>query len=113
MKEIKERARVKEGNGISSLEFLSASRLYDCCSLIEKDRAWEPCGLCVQTSSCPTCSEAIHRQEWDAGVTEVARRNNIIIEWFGLEVTLKTIQFQPPCCRQGRLPLDQAAQNPA
>ena len=34
-----------------------------------------------------------------------------IIEWFGLEGTLKLIQFQPPCHGQGHLPLDQVAQN--
>jgi len=34
-----------------------------------------------------------------------------IIEWFGLEGTLKIIQFQPPCHGQGHLPLDQVAQS--
>ena len=35
-----------------------------------------------------------------------------IIEWFGLEGTFKTIMFQPPCYRQGHLPLDQVAHSP-
>ena len=35
-----------------------------------------------------------------------------IIEWFGLEGTIKIIQFQPPHYRQGHLPLDQVAQSP-
>jgi len=34
-----------------------------------------------------------------------------IIEWFGLEGTLKIIWFQPPCHKQGHLPLDQVAQS--
>jgi len=34
-----------------------------------------------------------------------------IIEWFGLEGTLKLIWFQPPCREQGHLPLDQVAQS--
>uniref|UniRef100_A0A8C3PLQ6 Uncharacterized protein n=1 Tax=Calidris pygmaea TaxID=425635 RepID=A0A8C3PLQ6_9CHAR len=35
-----------------------------------------------------------------------------IIEWFGLEGTLKIIEFQTPCHGQGHLPLDQVAQSP-
>ena len=35
-----------------------------------------------------------------------------IIEWLGLEGTFKIIWFQPPCYRQGHLPLDQAAHSP-
>jgi len=35
-----------------------------------------------------------------------------IIEWFGLEGTFKIVLFQPPCYRQGHLPLDQVAQSP-
>jgi len=35
-----------------------------------------------------------------------------IIEWYGLEGTLKIIWFQPPCHEQGHLPLDQVAQSP-
>jgi len=38
--------------------------------------------------------------------------NRRIIEWFGLEGTLKIIEFQPPCCGQGHLPLDRVAQIP-
>ena len=38
-------------------------------------------------------------------------QNHRIIEWFGLEGTLKIIWFQPPCHEQGHLPLDQVAQN--
>jgi len=34
-----------------------------------------------------------------------------IIEWLGLEGTLKTISFQPLCHEQGHLPLDQVAQS--
>ena len=34
-----------------------------------------------------------------------------IIEWFGLERTLKIIWFQPPCHEQGHLPPDQVAQS--
>ena len=34
-----------------------------------------------------------------------------IIDWFGLEATLKIIQFQSPCHEQGHLPLDQVAQS--
>jgi len=33
-------------------------------------------------------------------------------EWFGLEGTLKIIQFQPPCHGQGHLLLEQVAQSP-
>ena len=33
------------------------------------------------------------------------------MEWFGLEGTFKTIEFQPPFWRQGHLPLDQVAQS--
>ncbi|KAK4811770.1 LOW QUALITY PROTEIN: hypothetical protein QYF61_005338 [Mycteria americana] len=36
---------------------------------------------------------------------------NRIIEWFGLEGTLETIQFQTLCHGQGYLPLDQVAQS--
>ena len=35
-----------------------------------------------------------------------------IIEWFGLEGSLKIIWFQPPCHGQGHLPLDQVAESP-
>jgi len=35
-----------------------------------------------------------------------------ITEWFGLEGTLTTIWFQPPCHGQRHLPLDQVAQSP-
>lgn len=37
-----------------------------------------------------------------------------IVDWFGLEVTLKIIYFQPrlPCHRQEHLPLNQVAQRP-
>jgi len=35
-----------------------------------------------------------------------------IIEWFGLEGTWKTTQFQPPCRGQGPLPPAQAAPSP-
>jgi len=35
-----------------------------------------------------------------------------VIEWFGLEETFKILWFQPPCCRQGRLPLSQVAHSP-
>jgi len=34
-----------------------------------------------------------------------------IIEWFGLEGTLKTTKFQCPCHGQGHLPLDQVAKS--
>jgi len=34
-----------------------------------------------------------------------------IIEWFGLEGTLKIIWFQPPCHEQGHLPPDQVVQS--
>jgi len=34
-----------------------------------------------------------------------------ITEWFGLEGTLKIIWFQPPCHKQGHLPLDEVAQS--
>jgi len=37
--------------------------------------------------------------------------NHRIIEWFGLEETLKIIWFQPPCHQQGHLPPDQGAQS--
>ena len=39
------------------------------------------------------------------------RRNHRIIEWFGLEGTLKITWFQPPCHEQVHLPLDQVAQS--
>jgi len=35
-----------------------------------------------------------------------------IIEWFGLEGTLKIIRFQLPCHKEGHLLLDQVAQSP-
>lgn len=35
-----------------------------------------------------------------------------IIEWFGLEGTPTIIEFQPPCSRQGHLPLHQGAPSP-
>ena len=38
--------------------------------------------------------------------------NHRIIEWFGLEGTLKITWIQPPCHEQGHLPLDQVAQSP-
>ena len=34
-----------------------------------------------------------------------------IIEWLGLEGTLKITWFQPPCHEQGHLPPDQVAQS--
>jgi len=37
--------------------------------------------------------------------------NHRIIEWFGLEGTLKIIWFQIPCHEQGHLPPDQVAQS--
>ena len=37
--------------------------------------------------------------------------NHRIIEWFGLEGTLKLSWFQPPCHEQGHLPPAQAAQS--
>jgi len=43
--------------------------------------------------------ELRHRQMWHR-----------IIEWFGLEVTLKIVWFQPPCRGQGHLALDLVAQ---
>jgi len=39
-------------------------------------------------------------------------QNHRIVEWFGLEGTLKIIWFQPLCHGQGHLQLDQAAQSP-
>jgi len=38
--------------------------------------------------------------------------NRRIIEWFGLEATLKIIWFQTPCHEQGHLLLHQVAQSP-
>ena len=38
--------------------------------------------------------------------------NHRIVEWFGLEGTIKIIEFQPPCYRQRHLPLNQVAQSP-
>ena len=38
-------------------------------------------------------------------------QNHRIIEWFGLEGTLKTTWFQPPCHEQGHLPPAQVAQS--
>ncbi|KAK4827689.1 hypothetical protein QYF61_020823 [Mycteria americana] len=40
------------------------------------------------------------------------QQNHRIIEWFGLEGTLKIIFFQPTCHGPGHLPLDQVAQSP-
>jgi len=37
--------------------------------------------------------------------------NHRIIEWFGLEGTLKIIWFHPPCHEQEHLPPDQVAQS--
>ncbi|PKU41813.1 hypothetical protein llap_7886 [Limosa lapponica baueri] len=42
----------------------------------------------------------------------LANEDHRIIEWFGLEGTLKIIKFQDPCREQGHLPLDQVAQSP-
>jgi len=39
-------------------------------------------------------------------------RNHRIIEWFGLEGTLKIIWFQRPCHKQGPLSPAQGAQSP-
>lgn len=36
----------------------------------------------------------------------------LLIEWLGLEATLKIISFLPPCCGHGHFPLDHAAQSP-
>lgn len=44
-------------------------------------------------------------QDWE-------KANFLESDWFGLEGTLKVISFQLPCCGQGHLPLDQAAQGP-
>lgn len=44
------------------------------------------------------------------GWTSVSRVR--ITEWFGLEWTLKTIQFQPPLLWAGHLPQDQFIQTP-
>ena len=41
-----------------------------------------------------------------------AQAQSQIIEWFGLEGTLKIISFHPPCHGQGHLPPDQVAQSP-
>ncbi|RMB94308.1 hypothetical protein DUI87_29116 [Hirundo rustica rustica] len=35
-----------------------------------------------------------------------------ILEWFGFDGMIKIIQFQPLCCGQGQLSLDQIAQGP-
>lgn len=43
---------------------------------------------------------------WDSS------KDHWIIEWFGLEWTLKIIFFQSPCHRQGHLQLHQVAQSP-
>ena len=39
-------------------------------------------------------------------------QNHGIIEWFGLDETLKITSFQPPCHGQEHLPLDQVAERP-
>ena len=39
-------------------------------------------------------------------------RNHRIITWFWLEGTLRITWLQPPCYRQGHLPLDQVAYSP-
>ena len=46
------------------------------------------------------------------GTTRLGRVIQWIMEWFGLEGTLKITQFQPPCHEQGPLPPKQGAQSP-
>jgi len=49
----------------------------------------------------------------DADFTGVSKsQNHRIMEWFGVEGTLKIIWFPPPCQAQGHLPLGQVAQSP-
>jgi len=47
-----------------------------------------------------------------AGTHERKMQNHRVIEWYGLEGTLKIIWFKPPCHGQGHLPLDEVAQSP-
>ena len=44
-------------------------------------------------------------------ITHKLQSNHRITEWFGLEGTLKIIQFQTPCLGQGHLSLNQIAQS--
>jgi len=52
-----------------------------------------------------------HLPETQMGLCLTGSLFHRIIEWFGLEGTLKIIWFQPPCHEQGHLPPDQAAQS--
>jgi len=58
------------------------------------------------STACPLAGMGIKREML---ITELCHR---ITERFGLEGTLKIIQFQPPCRGQGHLPLGQVAQSP-
>ena len=59
-------------------------------------------------SSCPTpLLKQVHI--WWVSFSLIKHR---IIEWFGLEGTLKIIWFQAICHGQGHLPVDQVAQSP-
>ena len=52
-----------------------------------------------------------HRAGHRPRIPSASWRNHRIVEWFGLEGTLKIIWFQPPCHEQGHLPPDQVAQS--
>lgn len=52
---------------------------------------------------------AVHFGEQDPGL--IISKPRIIIEYFGMEGTVKIISFQLPCHGQGHLPLDQVGQS--
>lgn len=59
--------------------------------------------------SLPTINNVLHVWKVLKDQEDLLGYINRIMEQFGLEGTLKIIQFQPPCHGQGHLPLDQAA----
>ena len=57
------------------------------------------------------CSLGLHR-DLPLQSRPQTSANEYSVEWFELEGTFKIISFQPPCYRQGHLPLDQVAHSP-
>ena len=72
----------------------------------------KPCCELCSASTTPSALQQTHCVlGLEASDIQCSCRNHRIIEWFGLEGTLKIIWFQPPCHQQGHLPPDQVAQS--
>jgi len=61
-------------------------------------------------TECHLLLELVNLHSFLAAQTKITR-SHTITEWFGLELTLNLILFQPPCHAQGHLPPDQVAQS--